>query len=79
MLQYVNINTVLIWRHDDVPVDVLQYLGGSIGSDVAWVAFVPSMLDGTYIPWLQSTSWSTHGIEKFQSGYGFFYLGRNPL
>lgn len=71
---------ISVWGVEDTPPEILQLIGESLTPDVVWLAFVPASLDGRYISFLQSASFSSDGgPEKFTTQHGSVYVGRNPL
>ncbi len=67
---------IRVWRFEDAP-DELKALSNH-GGDEDWLAYVPRVLDATFIPWLEADSggFGPCDIQKIKiTGGGRVFIG----
>ena len=72
-------DTIMIWRPSAMPQEIAFTVKDAVTEDTEWVAFVPPQLEGQYISFLQSTSFTADGPQVIKMVQGSIYIGNKPL
>jgi hypothetical protein len=64
---------ILVWKFEDAP-EIYRSLS-TAGGDEDWIAFVPKIYEGKYIPWLEVGPFGVCDVELIRVADGEVYIG----